>query len=624
MCGIAGILASSDPADERRIGQMVDIQSHRGPNGDAIFQSPGAWFGHGRLSIIDLDSRAAQPMVSEDGRFVLVFNGAIYNYKELRDELGMLGYRFTTDSDTEVLLIAMAHWGEQALSRLIGMFAFCFYDAQTRQALLARDPFGQKPLNFVQKSSGPVYFSSEIKALLAAGVEAKPNKTVWSRYLLHARYDDSRETVFSGIEQLLPGELMRVSADGKLQRHKWYELFDRVEHRANATAETAKDQLRELLANAAKIHMRADVPVGVSLSGGLDSSALLACLEMAGVLPQDLKCISVEFSDAFSESDWMNAAARHHGLGTEIFTFSRNDFLDSLAPTMWHLEAPIGGLMNCALGEVMAQAKHSGLRVMHDGTGLDEAFGGYRNHHNLYLGLELRKGSANADRQLKEYAANWDVTIQQARVVGESALGAKSAAIDGTIPIREELISGELKSLDGELYSIPSLGDPLKDAFATYLHVEKIPRNTRMKDRISMAHGIELRLPFLDHRLVEFGLSLPPELMFLYGRSKSIIREALAGTMNDEVRLAKKRSIQAPQGIWLQEDPMKNFVGDIIHSRSFAERGFFDATACIKAFERFCTGADANSFFVWQWINAELWFQTFVDQDAVQNQTRFR
>ncbi|MBM3521123.1 MAG: asparagine synthase, partial [Alphaproteobacteria bacterium] len=425
------------------------------------------------------------------------------------------------------------------------------------------------------------------------------------------------DTYFEGITQLLPGEWARFAPGKPLQRRRWYQVAERVAPRA-CECEEAAAAVRELLVDAARLHMRADVPVGVSLSGGLDSSTLLASLDLAGELSPRLGCVSVDFGGDLTERPWMEAAARHHGLGTRILPYSPEEFRAHIVPMIWHLEGPIGGLMNCALASVMAEARREGMVVIQDGTGLDEALGGYRNHHNLYLGLAIRAGGPAAERAVSDYCANWGVTPDQARQAGLAALEHSVTAIDGTIPVRPELLAPEFVAAWGApLAPEPATGDPLRDVLASYLQVQKIPRNTRMKDRLSMAYSLELRLPFLDHRLVEYGLSLPPELMFLHGRTKSIVREALKGAMDDEVRLAAKRSIQAPQGAWLMKEPMRSYVRSLIDSESFAARGMFDPDKCRIAFERFCTGADANSFFVWQWINVEEWFRVFIDDDPV-------
>ena len=204
----------------------------------------------------------------------------------------------------------------------------------------------------------------------------------------------------------------------------------------------------------------------------------------------------------------------------------------SIRPMMWHLEGPIGGLMNCALAKVMQSAHAAGFKVIQDGTGLDEAFAGYRNNHNLYLGLLLREGGPLAEQAVREYARNWEVSEKQARHAGELELQRNGTAIDGTVPVRPELLEKAfVANYASSASTLSHTGDQLRDALIDNLQIRKIPRNTRMKDRVSMAYALELRLPFLDHRLMEHALSVPTAYYFLHGRSKSLAREALAGVM---------------------------------------------------------------------------------------------
>jgi len=614
MCGIAGIVGEIRPGDEQRVAAMTRVLGHRGPDAEVVRGLPGAVLGHRRLSIIDLSDRGLQPMRSAGGAW-LVFNGEIYNYKELRLELHDR-YPFETDSDSEVLAAAWDVWGEDCLDRLNGMFAFCIYDPRTRRAFLARDRFGQKPLYFAELD-GRLLFASEVKALLAAGLKARPNLDCWARYLVNASYDDGGDSFFADVRQLRLGEKAWFDLGRGLRLSRYYDLADHVALR-DVSAEAAAKEIRELLVDAARVHMRADVPVGVSLSGGLDSSALLACLDLAGELHEGVQCVSVDFGGDLSEQYWIEAAARHHGLPSSIVGYTPAQFREHIGPMTWHLEGPIGGLMNCALASVMEAARAAGMTVIQDGTGLDEAFGGYRNHHNLHLGLLIAHGDPSADQALADYAANWGVGVDDARRAALSATDDPSVAIDGTIATRPALLDARfLAQHDGGVERSPRTGHSLRDALIDYLECRKIPRNTRMKDRLSMGFGLELRLPFLDHRLVELALSLPPEHYFIAGRSKSILREALVGAMDDEVRLAAKRSIQAPQGTWLRREPMKSYVAELIASESFRDRGLFDIAAVQASFERFCAGAFDNSFFVWQWINVEEWFRTFIDGDAV-------
>jgi asparagine synthase (glutamine-hydrolysing) len=615
MCGIAGIVGSVTPEDVEAVRAMNAIQSYRGPDADGVELYPGAVLGAVRLAVIDLSPRSEQPMKSHCGRYAMTYNGEIYNYRELRSELDEF-YPFRTESDTEVLLAAYVTWGSACLERLEGMFAFCVHDVVSRQVFLARDRFGQKPLHYCE-IGGRLLFASEIKALLAAGCPSQPDLATWSRYLVAASYDDTESTFFAGVRQLRPGECATWCPDQGLQRKRYYVLSERIRSRDMTVTDSA-EAVRELMLDAVGKHMRSDVTVGVSLSGGLDSSALLACIGATGGLQEGVNCISVDFGQDFTEEKWIRAAASHYDLGSEVCTFTPDAFRDSIAPLMWHLEAPIGGLMNCALELVMGTARARGITVLQDGTGLDELFAGYRNHHDLYLGLLLEQNDPSAAVAVKEYAENWGVSEERAREAARQQLSNPGSAIDGTVPVRPDLLDPDFIEeypVEGN-WEVGS-GDRLRDALVDYMQVRKVPRNTRFKDRLSMAHSIELRLPFLDHRLAEFALSLPASHYFLHGRSKSIVREAMTGIMDDTVRNASKRSIQAPQGNWLKTEPMRTYINRLLHSDQFASRGIFDPQKCQREFARFCATDYDNSFFVWQWINVEEWFRVFVDGDPV-------
>ncbi len=615
MCGIAGIIGSIEPSDIDTVAEMTNLLRHRGPDAGRVADFPGAVLGFRRLSIIDLSDRAMQPMVSADGRHVLLCNGEIYNYRELRQELEG-DYRFRSDSDTEVLLAAWRRWGEACLERLNGMFAFCVYDTVTRSAFFARDRIGQKPL-YLSEVSGRLVFASEVKPILATGIGAKPDMETWSRYLVTASYDDTATTFFAGIDTLKPGECATYDLQRGLQRRMYYDIGDHLSPISD-DFETAAKTLREHLIEACRIHMRADVPVGVMLSGGLDSSTLLSSFEQSGQLSDRVKCFSVEFGADLSEREWIEAAAGYHGLPTRIEAFDPHSFLSSIRPMVWQLEGPVGGLMTNALNVVMSAAREDGYTVLQNGAGPDETMGGYRNLHNLYLGQLLKNKMPETDRAVAEYAANWGVEEATARRAAQHELDHPGTAIDGTVPWRPELLSDMCRNHpQAEAYGLHFTGDPLRDALIDYTQRVKLPRGLRFLDRISMGYGLEARLPFLDKNLVEYAISLPISHYFYGGRSKSVMRSAMQDTMDDDVRISAKRSIQAPQGVWLQTEPMRSYISDLIRSESFGDRGLFDIGKVHTAFARFCEGADDNSFFVWQWINAEEWYRVFVDGDAL-------
>jgi len=617
MCGIAGILGDVNPSDIAKLRAMLAVMKYRGPDDWGAIMLDGAALGHRRLSVLDISRSGRQPMMSDDGRFQLTFNGEIYNYIELRKKLSKY-FVFRTNTDSEVLLNAYRHWGDAFLEKLRGMYAFCIFDTLKKSAFLARDRFGQKSLCFHDNGT-QLLFASEVKAILASGVEPKADKSTWSVYLASANYDHDHRTFFSGISQLRPGECANWSPQSGLIVRNYYSLIERVEERSISYLDAA-EETRALMVDAAIQHMRSDVPVGISLSGGLDSSALVACFKEGGKLHDGVRAMFAHFGESYSEKLWVDKICQEFALSLSSFEFSCEEFKEYLSPMMWHLEGPIGGLMNCALTKVVKTARDCGITVLQDGSGVDEAFGGYRNHHNLFLNTLWANKSQRLEQALHDYARNWDVSYGAALLVASTNALNAPVTIDGTSPIRPDLLHPSVFGYMGEAKLNPSplnVGeDPLLSSLCDFLQASKIPRNARMKDRSSMAFGIELRAPFLDHVLVEASLSLPKGYFFDRGRSKAIVRDALSDLIPHEVREAPKRSVHAPQGEWLKIEPMRGYVESIIYSESFADRGFFNPKQVQRSYKDFLEHGSPNSFFIWQWINVEEWFRTFIDQDS--------
>ena len=545
-----------------------------------------------------------------------MFNGEIYNFIEIKNKL-RAHYRFRTESDTEVLCAAWQHWGESCINHLKGMFSFCVYDIKNNKITLVRDRFGQKPL-FYSQTDRCLVIASEIKPILAFGIEARPNEKVWARYLLKASYDDTADTYFESIKQLHPGEILTFVGNELVSRRYYYQLADYCFEK-NLDVNAAAEKVRETMVSVCDMHMRSDVPVGLMLSGGLDSSSMLAALHIKNHTKGKLRSFSVDFGEMLSERIWIEEAAAAFNTLSEIKSFSNADFYESIKPMMWHLEGPIGGLMNCALRYVMEAAYASGVKVLLDGTGPDEAFGGYQNHHNLYIAELLESGDKNAREHIQNYSSVWGVSEATAELFAlrELELIDSNTAIDGTIPVQSECLSFIENDMNiAPSNFIKSANDLIKDNLIQYMSGSKILRNNRFLDRISMAYGIELRLPFLEHEFVELGLSLPNWMYFLDGYTKGIIRRGFDGYMPESVRLAKKRSIQAPQGEWLRAAPMRDYIWDMLHSTQFASRGYFNISKCKDKFQSFLDGNFENSFFVWQWINLEEWHLIFKDADS--------
>lgn len=305
----------------------------------------------------------------------------------------------------------------------------------------------------------------------------------------------------------------------------------------------------------------------------------------------------------------MRQASAHHGLELDLLQYTPEGFAADLAAMMYHLEGPIGGLMNCGLSRVVRAARQDGTIVLLGGMGLDEVFGGYRSIHEMYVRRRLRDGKPDAEIALAEYAQAYGLSVEAARkrLAGTQDIG--HVSIDGTDGLAPGLLRPEIRELG---YRAALDGD-VRTVLRDYLQVSKIPRNMRMMDGLSMAFGIEYRSPFLDPVFVDYGLSLPVESYFEGGLTKVPMRRALSDSMYPEVAWAAKRNVQAPQVAWLTRPPLSDFVRSLISSERFASRGYLDAKEAVRVFNAFCTRPGPNSLFVWQWLNLELWHRLFVD-----------
>jgi asparagine synthase (glutamine-hydrolysing) len=615
MCGIIGVIGNIDDIKINIVKSMLYSQVHRGPDGHRILRTKSALLGFSRLKIIDFDNRAMQPMVSKDEKYALVFNGEIYNYKQLKNKIGGK-YKFNTSSDSEVLLATLILYGLDGLKEINGMFSFCFYDVNKNIYTLVRDRFGQKPL-YYSINRGSFYFSSEIKSLLVAGIKNDLNFNAVSDYLYRGKIDCSEQTFFNDINQLEPGTAIVVKNSIIQSKHKWYN----VEH--NSKIDLPKNihdrnmYINDTLTQVCEEHLNSDTDIGVNLSGGLDSSTMLASMEKNKKYLSN-SCFSVDFGNSLSEKKWIQSTAKYFNKKSIISSYTIKNFLDDFDRMIFTHEGPLGGLMNCAFENVYREANKDKIRVLLDGTGLDEAFGGYRIHHLIFLNRTYHNNRDDFDLHMKHYSDKWNVTPNQIMIDLQKLDNKNSYVQDGSSFNQETYTSEYLKSLDkphthGEVDHLQSISDHL----INYIICSKIPRNTRIKDRQSMSYSIELRMPFLDHRIIELGLGIEEKNYFDGGVTKSIIRTVMKNKLPEDVRLGQKRSIQAPQGDWLRNKDVSNMVLDLIGSVSFKQRGIFNVKNITDGFNDFLKYGAKNSFHIWQWINLEKFLQTFIDKSLV-------
>lgn len=617
MCGISG--AVGPKASEALARRMSAVQSHRGPDGAGAWAAPGVCLGHNRLAILDLSPAGAQPMASSDGRYVLSYNGEVYNYRELRAELGGA---WRTETDTEVVLRAWERWGPDCLKRFVGMFAFALWDSRERALYCVRDRLGIKPFHFAQ-DGGTFLFASEIRPLLAAGVPARAEAGVLHDFLARDFYDHGDDTFFAGVRRLPPGTWLRVEDGVAGAPTRWWDLAaDSALVAPSGDRREREERLLSLCADAVSLHLRSDVPVGVALSGGLDSAALLALLDRGHPDPAKVESFSFVFADpAYSERPFVEAMAAATGRRAHFSALTPESFRDRAAADAASQEEPFAGLPISSYAACFEDARRAGFIVLMDGSGVDEAMAGYERFRPAHW-ADLRAAGRDAEltRELKAVGAAAGPARAAALAAADAAAspsGDVGRGQDLTRSVRPEALAGDFARAAAR--PAPAFASPFPDALRSLMHRElrytKLPRALRFRDRLSMAAGCELRPPFLDHRLLAFLFALPAEDRIRLGRTKDLLRSAAERLLPDAVRLAAKRSVQTPQREWLR-GPLAGWVRDIVDAPRFWERGWVDRAAGRAAMEAFLRGEGDNSFFLWQWVNLELWARRFLDAPA--------
>jgi len=592
---------------------MSERIAHRGPDGSRIVvRDHRVGLAHRRLAIIDLSDAAAQPMRSPSGAEI-VYNGEIYNYIELRTELKALGVNFQTESDTEVLLAAYDEWGTACLEHLNGMFAFALYDPRRRMLFAARDRFGEKPFYYHRTPDGRFVFASEIKALLAhPNVPCRPQMRSIFRFLRYKETDRDPETFFEEIWALPPAHFLTLSVDdGRVELHRYWALAD-TPIDLSPRAELV-ERYRDLLADSIRIRLRSDVPIGSSLSGGLDSSAIVGYIARA---------CGVEHQHTFSARFPGHALDEGRYIG-DVVAFTRAEGYEvvavpdaaALARTAWHQEQPFLSLSIFAQWSVMRLAREAGVKVLLDGQGADETLGGY----HFYLGAHyrelFRRGrwvrlarevSAYADQNglrrlgaLSYYALPVEVARQAKRFVPARGVAREFAAVHG-----------------GMQEALPRIyRDELRQALYASATSTMLPSLLRYADRNSMAFSREVRLPYLDHRLAEFAFRLPSEMRLHGATTKLILRDAMREYLPGSVRARlDKIGYAPPQRAWLL-GPLCDFVGDLLDDRRTADRPWTDAMQVRGAWAAFLGGDPRPESEVLRAVSLELWSRQYLDVD---------
>jgi asparagine synthase (glutamine-hydrolysing) len=560
MCGIVGILGSN--ASKGVLNKMLLVQKHRGPDFTGTFFKKNIALGHNRLSIIDISENANQPFISSNKRFVLCFNGEIYNYLELKEEL-KTSYSFITTSDTEVLLAAYMKWGKSCLSRLNGMFSFAIWDNQESTLFAARDRFGVKPFYYAIKENS-FYFASEIKTLFEGGIPKNSNDSVWSSYFVYGSYGMPNQTFWEGINQLPGGNWLEVNS-GKVKIKRWYIFEEEIKkHQKAISFQEVKETYKNLLEDSIKLRFRSDVPVGFNISGGLDSSALL-CFVNKNEKGKNIDAYTFYTGNSnYDELPWVRLLLKHTKNPLNKVLLKAADVVELSTIMSSYQDEPFGGIPTLAYGQIFSKARRDGVKVLLDGQGMDEQWAGY----DYYLN-------------------NIDTVVQG---VNKS-------------PFRPEVLNKDFLNLAEKPSYIKPFKSNLLNLQYRDLFFTKIPRALRFNDRISMANSTELREPFLDYRLVEFAFAQPVSVKIKDGIQKFLLRSIVSEHLSSTITYAPKRALQTPQREWLAND-LREWVREEVDL--LKDYNWFDSKQLDKELNFFLNKNQESSFHIWQWVNASL------------------
>lgn len=622
MCGIAGIFhcATPKPVDVARVERMCDALAHRGPDGAGVWTAHGVGLGHRRLSIIDL-AGSPQPMHSADGRAVIVFNGEIYNFRELRAELARSGAEFRTDGDTEVILAAWQRWGVDCLSRLHGMFAFALYDFQTRSLLLARDRFGVKPLFMAQLSDGSLAFASELKGLLAHPLLRREADPLAIEDYLTWGYVPDHRSILKGVEKLPAGHYRLLQhGEQPSDPRQWWDISF-AERRSGSDADLSAELLH-LLRQAVTSRMVADVPLGAFLSGGVDSSSVVAL--MAESSKEPVKSCSIGFDVAsLDETSYAGEVARLFGTDHRSRIVGADDFaeIDRLAAMF---DEPFADASALPTWRVCQLARES-VTVALSGDGADEALAGYR--RQIFHAREERvRGLLPGALRRSVFGrlgaaypkADWAPRPLRAKttLLSLAADGPEgyARAVAFTPPeVREPLYSDEYRTLRGEYRAEQPFIKLMRDAparsgldQAQYADLKFwLPGDILTKvDRTSMAVGLEAREPLLDHRLIEFAATLPHRARIRKGQGKWLLKETMRRYLPDSILFRPKQGFVTPISAWLR-GPLAGEARAIGTSAMIARTGWFDSGRLSMIAEAHISGKADHSRLLWQLLMLE-------------------
>lgn len=630
MCGIFGFVADRQRAVDQSSAELdlgLDAIRHRGPDGKGrwVTQNGQVGLGHVRLSIIDLET-GTQPMHSDDGRYTIIYNGEIYNYIELRAELGEMPFR--TTSDTEVVLRAFQRWGPQCVTRLRGMFAIAIWDSFEQKLFLARDRFGIKPLYWAQTSTG-LYFGSEVKALLPFLDQRRVNAAALSDYFTF-QFCLGEKTMLDGVSQLPAAHFATLSPGEKFTPQRYWDVHYVIDY--DHTEQWFTERLRELLHDSVRVHLRADVEVGSYVSGGVDSSLLAA---MAREVRPDgpFKAFNGRFLDSqdFDESRFAAALATERNMQLQVTDITEQDFVDHIAKVIWHLDQPTAGPGSFPQYMVSKQVGES-LKVVLGGQGGDEIFGGYARYLVAYF-EQCIKGAIEGSLHNGNYVVTYESIIPNLETLRQYKPMLRDFWAQGLFGERDErywrlvnrtntfgsILAPEAVNQAATFEEFKSIfwgsnvgKESYFDSMTHFDFKTLLPALLQVEDRMSMAHGVEARVPFLDHPLVEFAATIPADIKFRNGELKRLLKAVFNDKLPQAIRDRKdKMGFPVPLNLWLKQGgPARDLIGDMLGSARARQRPYLNEGLSLDKV------LDSQSVYgrnLWALLSLELWHRQFVD-----------
>ena len=635
MCGIAGKIHfdSTTPVDRGLLERMLAVIAYRGPDGAGIHLSGPVGLAHRRLSIIDVGSSGAQPMCNEDATVWITFNGEIYNYRQLREQLLRLGHSFSSHSDTEVIVHLYEQYGSGCLAHLRGMFAFAIWDEKEQTLFVARDRVGIKPLYYF-RTGASLTFASEIKALLEdTKTSPRANYGAVDAFLTHL-YSPSEETIFCGVRKLLPGHFLVVK-DGKVRLEQYWEL-DFASSPSWGSVDEAAEALGGLLRDTVREHMISDVPVGFLASGGIDSTALLSFAVDQTDKPIQTFTVGFDGGQVADERPYAALVARRFGTLHHDITVTAAEFQSLLPLYVWHMEEPVCEPPGIALYCVSRLAAQH-VSVLLSGEGGDEAFAGYPEYRNFLLLEKLKSRAGALSHLLAPLVSMLGAISRLSKIKRYGGMlrsplshyyySRTSTPFNGFNAIKSELYSSDFKQVLRE--RINGQADALSEHPSTR-HFESVRQQSPLNqmlfvdtktwlpddllikaDRMTMANSLELRVPFLDHRVLEFAAGLPDDFKVDGFDTKVALRKTFAMKIPPEVLNRKKAGFPVPYKRWIGKE-MRSYVADTVLSSRAMSRGYFSRPALEKLIFGNDGGADRSSE-KFSLLVLELWHRRFLD-----------